>query len=66
MIRVKDESNDVLATQSACAHGNLISKLNDVTEISSNLLNIDTNIDTKLKESLTKLSFIIQDILLKL
>lgn len=66
MIRVKDESNDNLATQIVCAHGNLISKLNDVTGISSNLLNIDTNIDTKLRESLTELKFIIQDILLKL
>lgn len=62
MIRVKDESNDNLATQIVCAHGNLISKLNDVTGISSNLLNIDT----KLRESLTELKFIIQDILLKL
>lgn len=66
MIMVKDESNNILATQIACAHGNLISKLNDVTEISSHLLDIDTNIDTKLKASLTELKFIIQDILLKL
>lgn len=66
MIRVKNESNNILATQIACEHGHLISKLNDVTEICSNLLNIDTNIDTKLKESLTELKFIIQDILLKL